>query len=889
MSSVGKIPDPPPLGAQGIASIILLVISLTLMGGDWVKPDVNFTALLALFIAARFITVREGTAGYGNNGLLSVMSLFAVAEGISQTGGLARVIAWTTGRASTSGEVLIRMFIPIMFASAFINNTPIVALMIPIVLSWARRNSKSPKPMLICLSYSAILGGTCTMIGTSTNLVVSGFFDARYKVQGSDVTSIGIFDIAPYGIAYAAWGFAFMVMFSSTLLKGTSSNTPKEELLVRLVVPKGSGVAGQSVRVAGLRSLDGLFLVSVTRRDETIHAVGPELVLQEFDILSLAGDLTKVSPLSTRLKLPIVDSELDDPWEVERGLSPGALQDTTSGSPKSSSSSKNQLLEHSDSRLLQMTVKMDAPLLGKRIREIGFRSRFNAGVVAVKRPTKVRSALKTRFVSKQVEGKLPDIVLEAGDELLVDAGSDFQIDAHEISENFESVSWLDRASSLEFMTGYNVPKGSSIAGKSILEAGLSGFQGISLVKLERADGTVMQNVPPSTLLEVEDTLYFYSDVEGLTFLFNFDGMHNSQKAQIKKAGVNTMERRLVQVVVATHSPLIGRSVRDSRFRTKYNAAIVGVHRRGERINQKIGDIVLQSGDLLLLDAGDRFMENHDTNAFSLISEVPKSAPKKTSRMWYALALMVAMITVQVVQSFTSPSEEYINLWPAATLTYMLMIAIRCMTWNQALASFDWTVYLTIAASFGITSAMSNTGVAGNIAWVFIQLGVKIGGRAGILSCVYIVTALLSEILTNNAAAALMYPIASIAGDALNVDPKLMAYTIMLGASSSFISPFGYQCNLMVFNAGNMVPKDLARVGVPFQVWMWIGATLVLGADLNIMLGVSLALLVVVCVGVLCWDRLLIWWSRRARLTLPQAELKSKMSDPDLAAKTFTRQ
>eukprot|EP00798_Chlamydomonas_sp_ICE-L_P002124 gene2124-18169_t len=116
-------------------------------------------------------------------------------------------------------------------------------------------------------------------------------------------------------------------------------------------------------------------------------------------------------------------------------------------------------------------------------------------------------------------------------------------------------------------------------------------------------------------------------------------------------------------------------------------------------------------------------------------------------------------------------------------------------------------------------------------------------KAGILSCIYIVTALLSEILTNNAAAALMFPIATIAGDAL-------------GASASFISPFGYQCNLMVFNAGAMKFKDLASLGVPIQLWMWIGATLIMGLDsVYIMLGISLGLAITVSIGAVFQDHI----------------------------------
>eukprot|EP00798_Chlamydomonas_sp_ICE-L_P007288 gene7288-403_t len=903
------IPDPPDLGAQGISAIILLAIALVLMAGDWVKPDLNFSTLLAVFMAARIITVNEGTDGFGNSGLLSVMALYAVAEGISQTGGLARVIQWTTGQASTRALVIIRMLIPVMIASAFINNTPIVAVMIPIVMAWARRSNQSPKAILICLSYMAIFGGTCTLIGTSTNLVIAGFYEDYYP----DEPPIGIFDISLYGLAYAAWGFSFMIMFSSYFSGEGGTSSQESDLMVGLKVPKDSPLVGVSVEAAGLRHLEGLFLVTVTRGGNILHAVGPEVILEEDDVLSFAGDLTMVGALSTRLGLPLLDNESDDPWELETG------RDSSNRPPPGTPDP--QLIDKSN--LLKITVKMGSLLSGKSIRDIGFRSRFGAVVLGVKRAVKVMY----HYENKRVEGNLGNIILEEGDELLIDGRSEFQVESDEVQANFESIEWVKSKSGTEYMTGYLIPvgikwvksedgtecmtvylipEGSRLAGKTVNEVGLAGMRGIYLAHLDRADGTVVKVESPSTVLEEGDTLWFYSDLEGLSFLFSFRGMQTIEKKQIKKAGVNPLERRLVQVVVATHSPLIGKTVQDSRFRTKYNAAIVGVHRRGERLKQKIGDIMLLAGDLLLVDTGDQFLVLHDgdNTVFSLVSEVPESAPQKSSKMWIALAILIAMVTVQVVQSFTSPNEPYIHLWPAALLTAVVMMLFRCMSWEQAKKSYDWTVYLTIASSFGISTGMSNSGVAGNIAWLFIQLGLKIGGRAGILSCIYIVTALLSEILTNNAAAALMFPVATIAGDALGISPKLMSYTLMLGASSSFISPFGYQVNLMIFNAGAMKFKDLASIGVPIQcslmvfnagamkfkdlasigvriqvnlmifnagamrfidlaskgvpsqLWMWLGATLIMGlVSIYIMLGVSVGLAITVSIGAVFQDHI----------------------------------
>jgi len=873
------------------------------MAGDWVRPDINFLTTMAIYTAARFITVAQASAGFSNVGLLSVMSLFAVAAGVARTGGLERVIRWTTGREKRHTLLLVRMLAPVMAASAFLNNTPIVSVLIPIVMTWSRRNGVSPKAILVCLSYCTILGGTCTLIGTSTNLVVAGFQASAYP-DDPRLANQSIFSITPYGISYAAWGFLFLMLFSQLLLSGASAPLHATELLVGLLVPKGSRHIGMSVATAGLRQLDGVYLVSITRGDTTLHAVGPDTMLQEYDVLSFAGDLTKMESISIQFGLPIVNSESDAVWETEMGLpptsthadahrmgSPGALQRQGSdkvwtprsqpegvrmqsipGSPAlqlagragSVDDAGGQLpvqlhVNVTSPRFVKATLKASSSMVGLTVRQAAFGMRFGAAVVSLSKPPPLPSSERREVAaaaaSAPVAGdgsgadsgirrrngtKLGDTVLEAGHQLLLDVGPNFGPREPAVEEHFEDVRFVGEEGGKEYTAAFAVKK--AVAGKTIKEAGLTGISGITLTQLDTADGQTIHAVPSSRTLQDGDVMWFSGDVEGLTFLFGTPGLEHFESKQVKKAGIADLERRLVQVVVAMDSPLVGRSVRESRFRTKYNAAIVGVHRRGKRLRTKIGDIVLCPGDVLLLDTGETFLETHgDSNAFSLISEVPASTPVNVSRMWLAIALFGVMIGIQIAQSFVG--EEWINLWTASLLTTSLMVLTRCMTWEQAKSSMDWTVYLTIASAFGVSQAISNTGVAENIAWLFIQPSIAIGGEAALLSSLYVITALLSEILTNNAAAALMYPIAQIAGEALGVDPQRIGFTLMLGASSSFISPFGYQTNLMIFNAGSLKFWDLARIGIPFQLWMWFGATVILGLPdaTGAVLGVSLAI------------------------------------------------
>ena len=172
-------------------------------------------ALALILATSEIITVAEALEGFSNQGLLTVGVLFAVAAGINNTGGLDYYMQRILGAPSTPASAQLRLMAPVAFVSAFLNNTPVVAILIPIVTQWAARIKLAPGQLFIPLSFSSILGGTCTLIGTSTNLVVSGLYEERFPGK-----SIGIFDLSPYGVPVMFSGLAYVLIFSPWLLTG---------------------------------------------------------------------------------------------------------------------------------------------------------------------------------------------------------------------------------------------------------------------------------------------------------------------------------------------------------------------------------------------------------------------------------------------------------------------------------------------------------------------------------------------------------------------------------------------------------------------------------------------------------------------------------------------
>lgn len=549
------------------------------------SPDMILMAGLALLLAAGVLTPEEAFSGFSNTGMLTIAVMFVVSKGVELTGGLDALITRALGHPKSIAIAQLRMMVPVAALSAFLNNTPIVAMLIPTVNDWSKRIRISPSQLLIPLSFAAIVGGTCSLIGTATNLVVVGM--AQKAVP--DMT-IGMFEVALVGIPVAVATILYTAITSRFLLPDRQIHNDMQsqarEYTVGMRIATGSSLIGQTIEDAGLRHLPGLFLIEIERGGEIRSAPAPTMALREDDLLVFAG---------------MLDSVID--LQKIRGLVPAE------------------------------------------------------------------------------EGSQPP-----------------------------------------------------------------------------------------------------------------DARPN---------------RRLVEAVVSTESDLLHRSVRKSRFRTRYGAAIIAVRRQGQRIQSKVGDIVPQVGDTLLLSTNPGFADtNRNDPNFALISEVKNSERRRHERSGVALLLLCAMVLLSAL--------GVVNLLTAAMVVAGLMIVARCMTGSQARAAVDLHVLLTIAAAFGVGEALSKTGAASAIADLVVRASAPFG-IWGLLLSIYTTTVVLSAVLTNSAAASLMFPVTLATTQAAGLDFKPFMYCLMMGASASFATPIGYQTNLMVYGPGRYQFADFTRFGLPLQV------------------------------------------------------------------------
>ena len=570
---------------QGWLTIGIVLATLALLLWERFTPDKVLAGSVVALMASGILGPREALAGFWNPGVLTVAVLFVLVAALKSTGAIRWIGDWVLGRPRGEWRAQARLVTITSPLSAFINNTPIVAMLTSAIEHWSRRSGIAPSKLLLPMNYATILGGMCTLVGTSTNLIVAGLV-----LRHGGIEPLEMFD--PLGVGAAA------------------------------------AVAG------------GLYLLVASR------------------------------------------------W-----------------------------------------------LLPER-----------------------RSAM-------QQAGDIREYVVE----MLVEAGG-------------------------------------PVAGRSIGEARLRQLAGSFLVELVR-DGELHSAVPPTEVLRGGDRLVFVGATDAVRELRRVPGLRpaSDQVFKIDDAGG---QRTLVEVVLSSFSPAVGRTLVQSAFRSHYNAAVIAVARRGERLPRKPGEVVMQAGDTLLLETDAGFARRHVGSAdFLLVNEVDGAPRVDRPRALVALGVIALMILANTVLG--------VDILVSALVAALLVLLARCVHVAELRRSVDLRLIMVIACSFALGAALDRSGVAALAA-------TALGGLAGgdpfrTLVLVYVAAVVFTELVTNNAAAVLVFPIAVSAAATVGADPMPFVIATMMGASAGFITPIGYQTNLMVYGPGGYRFTDYVRLGLPLSL------------------------------------------------------------------------
>ncbi|QTH65276.1 SLC13 family permease [Psychrosphaera ytuae] len=343
---------------------------------------------------------------------------------------------------------------------------------------------------------------------------------------------------------------------------------------------------------------------------------------------------------------------------------------------------------------------------------------------------------------------------------------------------------------------------SELIGQTVEQNGLRNLEQLFLVEVIR-NGRLITPVSPSDIILANDKLIFSGDVEKVTVLQQFDGLTTFAEQD------GELRENLTEVVVKPGSAIVGRTLKSSAFRSRFDAAVVAVKREGGRLSGKLGNIVIQSGDFLVLAVGPDFSKrtNISKNFFILSGKKVENAlsgwREKLTLWGFIGAIALAVLTsISLLKAF---------------LFYMaLLVATQCLEINEIKRRFPLELWAVVVGALTLATSFDNVGISEVIANTVAVNAAEAGVYFGFI-LVFVVTLILTELITNNAAAALMFPIAYSLAKGFGVDILPFVLAVAYGASGSFMSPYGYQTNLMVFNAGNYSFKDVIKFGWPVSL------------------------------------------------------------------------
>ena len=576
------------MGWHAWLTLFVLAAMVYVLARDLAAPSVGVIGAVVVLLVAGVIGPGEAFSGFSNSAPITVAALYVVARAVEKTGALQPIVSWVLGEGTSLRGSLARLLVPSAGASAFLNNTPIVAMLVPQLTDWANRHGRS-------VSFVAMLGGLVTLIGTSTNLVVSGLLEAH------GYAPLGMFELAPVGLPLAAVGILVIIV------------------LAPIVLP---------------------------------------------------------------------------------------------------------------------------------------------------------------------ERRAPRRALEEGVR--------------------------------EFVVGMDVVLGGPLDGKAVGEGNLRNLQGVFLVEIER-DGEVIAPVGPEMVLHGGDRLTFVGRADTVVDLQAMRGLSSREREHVRE--FDTHRHTFFEAVIGAASPLVGKTLKHVGFRGRYQAAVVAIHRAGQRVEAKLGSVRLRAGDTLLLLSDPGFRDRwRDRTPFLLVSRLGGAPPAVSRKAW-----LVGLILAGVVGSAGLGVMPILN---AALLAVFALVLLGILTPGEARNAVDLDVILVIAGAFGLAAALEGSGLAERGAGLLVGAFGGMGATGGLLGIVLATIALVC-IITNNAAAVLMFPIAISTAGQLGADPRPFAIGVAVAASASFLTPIAYQTNVMVYGPGGYRFGDYARLGAVLVVLVVVAAVLVI--------------------------------------------------------------
>ncbi|MFD2829912.1 SLC13 family permease [Corticicoccus populi] len=362
----------------------------------------------------------------------------------------------------------------------------------------------------------------------------------------------------------------------------------------------------------------------------------------------------------------------------------------------------------------------------------------------------------------------------------------------------------------EFLAEATVGNNFAFVDRKIIDAASNVLKGIYIIEIIRGKEHIFP-VEATTVVKEGDHIVFSGTLNTIAEIEKLKGISLKTGTDVSLESINSDNNHLVEAVISHNSGLVGRTIKSAAFRTQYNAGVIAVHRNNERIKSRVGEIILRAGDTLLLLADDHFLKNNQHSYdFYVVSSLrpPEKLEQNNVKGWIALSLLLIMIL--------SVTLGLISMFQAMLIAVIFLVVCRFVRGDEIVDYIQFDVILLIASAFGVGAAMTSSGLATFVAENLMTLAQPFG-VIGVIFIIYLVTNIFTELITNSAAAVLMFPIAYEIATQMDITYMGLIVTIAIAASSSFITPIGYQTNLIVYGPGGYKFTDYIKVGLPLSI------------------------------------------------------------------------
>ena len=752
-----------------IAFLILLLVAMAYLFLT-AKLPVDLTAFLglAVLILGGYVGPTEAFSGFASPAVITMLAIFIISASLLYTG-IADIVASRIYKLVGSREIplVITLMLVAGILSAFMNNIAATAVLMPAVAAIARRAGLSPSRLMMPLAFGSILGGTTTMVGTPPNIVAASILAER------GLEPFGLFDFTPVGALLLAGGVLFMITLGRRLLPdrisgpGVADSTDLthiyhlEERLFTIRIPRRSPLDNVTLADANLSGALGIQVVS-------IHRPGVKNFVPEADTLLKGGDVL------------LVEGHLADLEDILRVGGMELTRTTTREIPRIRGFSA-----------VRAAIPESSGLVGKSLREIGFRERYHVVVVGIDRR------------GETIRGGLASEVLQPEDRI-IGLGTRPELHRMQADRDFQVKNLgLSALKSLEdHLSVMRVPPGSSLVGSTVRDSRLSELFGVTIGAIVR-HGITRMVASPEEVIEEGDGLLVACDTARVEHLVGMGDIRVHSEVDV--AYLESEDFGIVEVALAPRSAAVRKTVRDLEFRKRYGLQLLAVWRDGRTIRTGLVDLRFQLGDALLVQGPWERIRLLGTNPDFVVLSPEGIRPRRHNKAPLALGALLLMVGL-VVFGFQP-------IHVAAFISASLVLLFRTVTMEEAYRAIEWRTIFLVAAVLPVGFAMERTGAANLMVDQVINLLGPLGNYA-ILIALVLLASLLSQALDGAPSVVLLAPVALETAAQLGMNPYAVMMGVSLAASAAFMTPFSHKANLLVMGAGGYRSIDYARVGTP---------------------------------------------------------------------------